>query len=53
MTTVERADATLAQAAKASGWWWPMRGAVILTERPRLLERDDDGRLHGSAAAGG
>jgi len=23
-----------------------MRGAVILTERPRVLERNDDGRLH-------
>jgi len=32
--------------AKSAGWWWPFRGAVILTERPRFLHRDERGRLH-------
>lgn len=25
-------------AISACGWWWPFEGAVILTERPTLLE---------------
>ena len=29
-----------------SGWWWPFGGAVILTERPAVLRRDAQGRLH-------
>lgn len=29
-----------------SGWWWPFAGAVILTELPTQLHRDDRGRLH-------
>ena len=29
-----------------SGWWWPFEGAVILTERPSVLNRDNEGRLH-------
>jgi hypothetical protein len=32
--------------ARSAGWWWPFAGAVILTERPERLERDDRGRLH-------
>jgi hypothetical protein len=28
------------------GWWWPHRGAVILTERPSELHLDREGRLH-------
>jgi hypothetical protein len=36
----------LSEVARAAGWWWPFRGAVILTERPRVLGRDDEGRLH-------
>jgi hypothetical protein len=32
--------------AQAAGWWWPFRGAVILTERPVWLARDDRNRLH-------
>ena len=34
-----------------SGWWWPFAGAVILTERPIALYRDDLGRLHSDTAA--
>ena len=32
--------------AKSAGWWWPFSNAVILTERPVSLSRDDRGRLH-------
>jgi hypothetical protein len=32
--------------ARAAGWWWPFERAVILTERPRRLHRDEQGRLH-------
>ena len=32
--------------ARAAGWWWPFRGLVLLTERPRHLVRDGEGRLH-------
>jgi hypothetical protein len=32
--------------AKSAGWWWPFTDAVILTERPELIERDMQGRLH-------
>jgi hypothetical protein len=32
--------------ARTSGWWWPFRGAVILTDRPEQLHRDQLGRLH-------
>ena len=28
------------------GWWWPFEKAVILTERPVLLRRDEEHRLH-------
>ena len=36
----------LVQAAYSCGWWWPMRGAVILTHRPVRISLDDDSRLH-------
>jgi hypothetical protein len=37
----------LLQLAEAGcGWWWPFEGAVILTERPTLLRRDEEHRLH-------
>jgi len=29
-----------------AGWWWAFRDAVILTERPLVLRRDERGRLH-------
>ena len=32
--------------AQNAGWWWPFRHAVLLTERPTSIARDDDGRLH-------
>jgi hypothetical protein len=33
------------------GWWWPFAGAVILTERPTSIHRDDRNRLHNVAGA--
>jgi hypothetical protein len=36
----------LIKVAQCAGWWWPMRGVVIITERPSQLHRDDEGRLH-------
>jgi len=32
--------------ARSAGWWWPFREVVILTERPTVLSRDEQGRLH-------
>jgi hypothetical protein len=28
------------------GWWWPYEGFVILTDRPSVVARDVQGRLH-------
>jgi len=39
----------LALVAHSAGWWWPFKGAVILTDRPERLERDERGRLHSEA----
>src|ERR1019366_2626096 len=36
----------LMKIAKSAGWWWPFENAVILTERPCELNRDEDNRLH-------
>ncbi len=36
----------LVELARSSGWWWPTREAVVLSDRPASLEIDDDGRLH-------
>ncbi|MFI0407897.1 DUF6745 domain-containing protein [Actinomadura sp. 3N508] len=38
--------AGLAEAARATGWWWPYERLVILSERPAELHRDEPGRLH-------
>jgi hypothetical protein len=39
----------LADAVARLGWWWPRRGAVVLTDRPTVVARDDQGRLHTEA----
>ena len=36
----------LNEVAQAAGWWWPFSGAAILTERPTVIHRDTEGRLH-------
>jgi hypothetical protein len=41
----ERSGA-LADAVRALGWWWPLRGAAILTDRPVALHLDRDERPH-------
>lgn len=38
--------AGLVELARSSGWWWPMRRAVVISERPVRLERNDEGMLH-------
>jgi hypothetical protein len=42
---VEIADG-LVQVGRTAGWWWALRGAVVLTERPRYVKLDDADRLH-------
>ena len=34
------------EAIAETGWWWPMRGAVVLTDRPTQIHRDPQARLH-------
>lgn len=36
----------LMSAAEQCGWFWPFGGAVIITEKPAELCRDDKNRLH-------
>jgi hypothetical protein len=36
----------LIRVARSAGWWWPFESAVILTERPTVLHRDGQARLH-------
>ncbi|MEU1126160.1 DUF6745 domain-containing protein [Streptomyces sp. NPDC005899] len=35
----------LAQVARNAGWWWPYEHAVVISERPVALHRDEAGRL--------
>ena len=37
---------TLTTAAQSTGWWWPMRGICVMTDRPTAIHRDQQGRLH-------
>ncbi|MEU3920584.1 DUF6745 domain-containing protein [Streptomyces sp. NPDC029004] len=37
--------AGLAQVARNAGWWWPYKNAVVISERPAELHRDEAGRL--------
>ncbi|MEU3831292.1 DUF6745 domain-containing protein [Streptomyces microflavus] len=42
----------LAEVARNAGWWWPYERAVVISERPEVLHRDEAGRLdHGEGAA--
>ncbi|MFJ6512848.1 DUF6745 domain-containing protein [Streptomyces sp. NPDC091406] len=42
----------LAEVARNAGWWWPYERAVVITERPDVLHRDEAGRLdHGEGPA--
>lgn len=36
----------LAAVARNAGWWWPLAGGVVLTDRPYRIARDDQHRLH-------
>ncbi|MEV0495395.1 DUF6745 domain-containing protein [Streptomyces atratus] len=35
----------LAEVARHAGWWWPYERAVVISERPETLHRDEAGRL--------
>ncbi|MFS0695406.1 DUF6745 domain-containing protein [Streptomyces nitrosporeus] len=37
--------AGLARVARNAGWWWPYERAVVISERPVDLHRDEAGRL--------
>jgi hypothetical protein len=39
--------AGLMQIARTAGWWWPFEQVAVVSERPAVLARDDQGRLHG------
>jgi hypothetical protein len=39
--------AGLGQVTGAVGWWWPFERAAVLTERPTVSRRDQQGRPHG------
>lgn len=42
----------LAEVARNTGWWWPYERAVVISERPEVLHRDEAGRLdNGEGAA--
>ncbi|MEU6953235.1 DUF6745 domain-containing protein [Streptomyces sp. NPDC045714] len=42
----------LAEVARTAGWWWPYEHAVVISERPDVLHRDEAGRLdHGEGPA--
>jgi len=45
LPAVLRLEALTAAVAQL-GMWWPLRGVVVLTDRPTLLARDQQGRLH-------
>jgi hypothetical protein len=32
--------------ATSAGWWWPMAGIAVLTDRPTVINRDPQARLH-------
>jgi hypothetical protein len=36
----------LIKTAQSIGWWWPLAGAAIMTDRPKIISRDEQGRLH-------
>lgn len=36
----------LVEVAKHCGWWWPFHDICIVTDRPKLLAIDSEGRFH-------
>lgn len=32
--------------ARSAGWWWPYENFVLVAERPTMLHRDENARLH-------
>jgi hypothetical protein len=31
---------------ESAGWWWPMEGACVISERPEICKIDDAGMIH-------
>src|SRR5262249_24642442 len=48
VAAVERLRGLMELPRSAGWWWWPVRGAVVLSERPEQLDLDEQGRLHGA-----
>lgn len=40
----EKYDAWMA--AQSAGWWWPFKDFAMVCETPRIIARDERGRLH-------
>lgn len=36
----------LFDACRQNGWWWPKPDVAVLTDRPTVIERDEQGRPH-------
>lgn len=36
----------MSRVARSAGWWWPYEGVVLAAERPTVLHRDENARLH-------
>jgi hypothetical protein len=43
---LERAARANAEQSQSACWWWPHRDFVMVCERPRVIARDNGGRLH-------
>jgi hypothetical protein len=41
-----RSPAGFGRVARSAGWWWAFRGALVLSERPTELHRDEHGQAH-------
>lgn len=36
----------LEDVSESCGWWWPMEGACVVCERPKICKVDDSGQIH-------
>ena len=44
--TSPRLDTLTAALSGVGGWWWPRANVAVLSDRPTVLARDPEGRLH-------
>ncbi|CAN5573252.1 hypothetical protein BH10PSE14_BH10PSE14_06280 [soil metagenome] len=40
------AGLTMIDVCETCGWWWPFENAVVITDRPKMIQRDTANRLH-------